>query len=147
MQSSFIVGVSVESVFVMFHISVLLCVVRQRVKGTPLFSSGFFTIYIIQSVADICVYSIVSKHQRHCHSTVVFGTDPSVPFSVPVPCFAIPYPFRTDPTRSVPRTRSTDRTNIRTKILGDFRCKNVQKLSKRRFELLFVAYTLQKLKI
>ena len=45
------------------HLSVLACILRQRRKGRAAFQSGFFSIYIMQSVADVFSYFLVS-HRR-----------------------------------------------------------------------------------
>lgn len=50
----------IQLILLAFHVLVLACVLRQRGNGTSGFRSGFFTIYIVQSVADIVDYIIVS---------------------------------------------------------------------------------------
>lgn len=57
----FSVSLSVELAFLAFHISVLACVLRQRRKSASPFRSGFFTIYAIQSVAEVCCFLLVSR--------------------------------------------------------------------------------------
>lgn len=56
----FIVGFSAKVVLLLFHVSVLACILRQRAKGVCSFRSGFFTIYVIQSFADITCHISVS---------------------------------------------------------------------------------------
>lgn len=57
---TFIVSLSVELPFLTFHISVLTCVLRQRRESASPFRSGFFTIYAIQSFAEISCFLLVS---------------------------------------------------------------------------------------
>lgn len=55
-----IVGHVVELMLLSFHISVLVCVLKERRSRTATFRSGFFTIYCVQSVADMADYILVS---------------------------------------------------------------------------------------
>lgn len=56
----FIVALSAKVILLIFHLSVLACILRRRAKGSASFRSGFFTIYVIQSVADITCHISVS---------------------------------------------------------------------------------------
>lgn len=69
MNPWFIVAITVELIFLLIHTSVLLCILRQRAKGAVLFRSGFFAIYVVQSIADIVHYALVSRLQ----SQISFG--------------------------------------------------------------------------
>lgn len=56
-----IVGYVIELLLLSFHLSVLMCILRERRKRTAAFLSGFFTIYCVQSVADVVDYVLVSS--------------------------------------------------------------------------------------
>lgn len=56
----FITSLSVKAVLLTFHVSVLACILQQRAKGISSFRSGFFTIYVLQSAADLSSHVLVS---------------------------------------------------------------------------------------
>ncbi|KAH7711449.1 hypothetical protein AAVH_21258 [Aphelenchoides avenae] len=52
-----IAGCAAEGFLLTFHVSVLVCILKERRKRTPAFLSGFFGIYCMQSVADVVDYA------------------------------------------------------------------------------------------
>lgn len=55
-----LVRAGVEIPLLCFHISVVVCVIRQVRKKNPMFTTAFFAIYIVQSMADVGTYVMVS---------------------------------------------------------------------------------------
>ncbi|KAH7700228.1 hypothetical protein AAVH_32655, partial [Aphelenchoides avenae] len=52
-----IIRIAIEIPFICFHLSVVLCIIVQAKRGNAFFKTGFFAIYVAQSVADIVHYS------------------------------------------------------------------------------------------
>lgn len=46
----------VEAPLVAFHVTVIVCIVKQIAKKHVHFATGFFRLYVLQSVADIVNY-------------------------------------------------------------------------------------------
>lgn len=59
MDAFFVARSAVEAAFIGFHISVLICVIRQRRRKNSSFVKTFFTIYVLQNGADIVNYVLV----------------------------------------------------------------------------------------
>lgn len=57
----FIVSIAVELCLFGFHLSVLACILRNRTKGNAVFSTGFYTIYIMQSITDYVGHWLVRR--------------------------------------------------------------------------------------
>lgn len=51
---------SVELPLVVFHVTVFICILNEMYRRNAKFSTGFFTMYMLQSVADLSSYVIVS---------------------------------------------------------------------------------------
>ncbi|KAH7693331.1 hypothetical protein AAVH_39636, partial [Aphelenchoides avenae] len=56
MDAFFVARSTVEAAFMCFHVSVLVCVIRQRRRNNSSFVKTFFTVYVLQSCADIVNY-------------------------------------------------------------------------------------------
>ena len=54
-----VVKPSYEAVFLLFHVSVLCCIIRERVRGNINFSTSFYTLYCLQSFFDILLVMTV----------------------------------------------------------------------------------------
>lgn len=53
------ISLSVEAPLLLFNATILICIVRQRWKGNASFSTDFFVIYMLQSLADLYHYPMV----------------------------------------------------------------------------------------
>lgn len=60
-QQELLIRVSCETVFVVFHFSVLICVANQLLRRNAAFLTGFFKLYLAQSVVDVVAYYSVGK--------------------------------------------------------------------------------------
>lgn len=58
-QQGLLIRVWFETLFVIFHLSVLACVANQVVRRNSAFSTGFFKLYLAQSVVDVVAYYAV----------------------------------------------------------------------------------------
>ncbi|KAI1713059.1 srg family chemoreceptor domain-containing protein [Ditylenchus destructor] len=60
----YIVQLSIEFLFVLFHVSVTICIAWNIWKGRAALSSGFFLIYLVQSVCDLASYLLTVVFYR-----------------------------------------------------------------------------------
>lgn len=61
LSHGFIFVIAIELCLFAFHLSVFACILRNRAKGNAVFSTGFYTIYIMQSVADYVGHWVVRR--------------------------------------------------------------------------------------
>lgn len=61
--SALYISVPIEVLLLAFHISVTVFIGRQVVKRNAFFSSAFYIIYLMQSVAEFWLYLQVSSMQ------------------------------------------------------------------------------------
>lgn len=61
LSHAYFAGQAVELCLLLFHASVLVCVLRKRANGNAAFRTGFFTLYAMQSTADIADYCLVRR--------------------------------------------------------------------------------------
>lgn len=59
----------VEDFFLLVHVSVLFCILRERARGGAQFSTTFYTLYILQSFFDILLVLTVWTHTP---SSIIF---------------------------------------------------------------------------
>lgn len=52
---------SFEAVLIVFHATVVVCILLQVYRGNPEFTSGFFAIYLLQSFVDVGSFVTVSE--------------------------------------------------------------------------------------
>lgn len=55
----------VELLFLLFHISVFICILRQICSKCSNFSTAFYKLYVLRSVADYGAYAAVSFSLIH----------------------------------------------------------------------------------
>lgn len=68
------VEVAIETPLVIFHLSVLCVLSREILRRNAVFSTAFFVLYCVQSVADIVYYLAVSDaHLRIVNHPLVDG--------------------------------------------------------------------------
>lgn len=68
-----IIFVCTEGVLLAFHLSVITFIVTQIMKRNVKFTSAFFVIYTLLSLADIGNYLVVSRiHCLYVHGTLRF---------------------------------------------------------------------------
>lgn len=63
MASALLLYLPYEGPLLAFHLSVTYCILRQRRKGHPHFTSNFYTLYLVQAVADVFDYILVREKQ------------------------------------------------------------------------------------
>ncbi|KAH7680047.1 hypothetical protein AAVH_41582, partial [Aphelenchoides avenae] len=64
MNATFVTSLTLEVPLLLFHVSVVTCLIQRRRKGDPVFCSDFFTFYLLQSYADIGEYVLMLVHIR-----------------------------------------------------------------------------------
>ncbi|KAI1694228.1 serpentine type 7TM GPCR chemoreceptor srv domain-containing protein [Ditylenchus destructor] len=60
----YIIQLSIELPFVLFHVSVTVCIAWNIWKGRAALSTGFFLIYLVQSVCDLVSYALTVVFYR-----------------------------------------------------------------------------------
>lgn len=57
--AEFFLRTAIEGLLIVFYATVVICIVAQRRKKRLPFVSGFFTLYLLQSIADIGLMLVV----------------------------------------------------------------------------------------
>lgn len=68
MNGSLIAWFTVETFLLSIHVSVALCILCQRLRRISIFMSDFFALYLVQAVADVSSYFLVSTQKRPIRS-------------------------------------------------------------------------------
>lgn len=73
LPGSLILGFVAEQLLFTFNLSVLACIVRNRRVGNAVFRTGFFSIYIMQSIADYVNHVVVRSRGDAPYRAVPFS--------------------------------------------------------------------------